>query len=412
MTAGFISRDLETQRGTLIQRGIAAVVILALLAVAFFAVRGGLFSKQVEIDAQLDDIGGALVAGNDVKMRGAIIGKVTSIEAKDGGVRLGLTLDPDEADRLPAGVTARVLPATVFGTSFVDLVPPENPHGKFKAGAVIAQDETTETRELQDALDASYEILTAVEPSRLSATLGAFAEALDGRGNSLGQSLVTLDSYLTRLEPQLPQVQQDLRLLTTNLNTVSQVAPDLLDALENSFVTTQTIVERKSDLAAVLSGGDALVDEANSLFSNSQQSFIKAITQSAPIVETMYDKRAGFSQTFDSLVELATQGSAAVTNPDPNQPGGFLETNVDIVANDGERTAYTGADCATFGPAEYQAVADNCGTGAEASSTSSDDAALVAQIQSLLAQLESVSAADPNGMGDLLTRGFVGGDGQ
>src|SRR5690606_11064491 len=145
--------------------------------------------------------------------------------------------------------------ATVFGTSFVDLVPPTEVTGTmFKASTVIAQDPSSETRELQDALDTSYEILTAVEPARLSATLGAFAQALDGRGESLGASLETLDSYLIRLEPLLPQVREDLRLLTTNLTTISEVAPDLLTAVENSFVTTRTIVERKTDLASVLTG--------------------------------------------------------------------------------------------------------------------------------------------------------------
>ncbi|WP_229051364.1 MCE family protein [Aeromicrobium sp. Leaf350] len=412
MTAAYISRDLEHRGGALVQRGVATVIVLALVVAGFFAVQGGVFSDQVDVQAQVDDVGGALAVGNDVKLRGAIIGRVTSIEARDEGVRLGLSLDPDEADRLPAEVTARILPATVFGTSFVDLVPPERPAGTFQAGSVIQQDPSSRTRELQDALDSSFEILTAVEPARLSTTLGAFAQALDGRGESLGASLVTLDRYLTRLEPQLPQVGEDLRLLATNLTTIAQVAPDLLDALESSFVTTRTVVDRQADLASVLTGGDDLVDEAQLLVSSTQPAFVKAVTQSAPLVETMFDRRAGFAETFDSLVELATIGATSFTDPDAGATaGGYLETTVEIVVN--TDAPYTAADCAVFGPPAYRAAAGSCGGSGPATTTTSpaDDAALVAEIQGLLAQLESVAASDPNGIGDLLTRGFVGGGG-
>lgn len=411
MTAAYISRDLEHRRGSLVQRGIATLVVLGLAVVAFAAAQGGLFSDRVDVAAQVDDIGGALVVGNDVKIRGAIVGRVTSIDARDGGVRLGLSIDPDEADRLPAEVTARILPATVFGTSFVDLVPPERvaTGETLRAGAVIPQDPSSETRELQDALDTSYEILTAVEPARLATTLGAFAEALDGRGESLGSTFVTLDSYLERLEPQLPQVREDLQLLATNLSTIADISPDLLDALESSFVTTRTIVDRQADLATVLTGGDALVDETQLLVAGNQQALIKALDQSAPIVETLFDQRAGFSKTFDSLVELATIGATSFTDPDAGAtPGGFLESTVDIVVN--TDAPYTGADCAVFGPEEYRAYGPNCGTTSSTAARPADDAGLVAEIQGLLAQLEAVADADPNGIGDLLTRGFVGGD--
>ncbi len=409
MTASFISRDLEQQRGALVQRGIAVLIIVALLVGGFMAYQNGLFSSQVTVKAEVDDIGGALVTGNDVKVRGVIIGKVASIAASDDGVRLTLDIDPEEADRLPGGVTARILPATVFGTSFVDLVPPAEPSGTFTASTVIQQDPSSETRELQDALDASYEILTAVEPSRLSATLGAFAEALDGRGDSLGVSLETLDAYLTRLEPHLPQVQEDLRLLATNFTTIAEVAPEMLDAVENAFVTTQTIVDRQADLASVLTGGDALVDEAHVLVADTQQSFLTAIEQSAPIVETMFDQRLGFARTFDAMVDLSSSAASALRDPDTGgSAGGYLDTAVDIVLN--LDSTYTAQDCAVFGPPEYRAFAPNCGTTTTSSTVAApDDSGLVAEIQGLLAQLEAIAAGDPHGIGDVLTRGFVTG---
>ena len=43
-------------------------------------------------------------------------------------------------------------------------------------------------------------------------TLNALATALEGRGEELGENLETLDTYLKRLNPQIPQIVDDLRL--------------------------------------------------------------------------------------------------------------------------------------------------------------------------------------------------------
>ena len=50
-----------------------------------------------------------------------------------------------------------------------------------------------------------YPLLRTVQPADLNMTLNALATALEGRGEQLGENLETLDSYLKRLNPQIPQ---------------------------------------------------------------------------------------------------------------------------------------------------------------------------------------------------------------
>ena len=38
------------------------------------------------------------------------------------------------------------------------------------------------------------------------------ATALEGRGELIGENLVTVDSYLKRINPQIPDIVEDLRL--------------------------------------------------------------------------------------------------------------------------------------------------------------------------------------------------------
>ena len=70
-----------------------------------------------------------------------------------------------------------------------------------------------------------YPLLRTVQPAELNYTLNALATALEGRGDKIGQSLVTLDSYLKRLNPQIPALIDDLKLLATVSDTYADVMP-------------------------------------------------------------------------------------------------------------------------------------------------------------------------------------------
>ncbi|RYI98975.1 MAG: MCE family protein, partial [Actinomycetales bacterium] len=85
--ASLIDPDL-TSRGVLVRRGLVLLLLLALAGALLLAYARGTFSDDVTVHAQLDDVGGALVPGSDVKVDGNVVGRVSRIGASDGGVRL------------------------------------------------------------------------------------------------------------------------------------------------------------------------------------------------------------------------------------------------------------------------------------------------------------------------------------
>ena len=145
----------EVSRQQLARRGLIALVALAVIG-AFITLRSnGTFGSQPHVTAQLANAGGSLRAGSDVKLNGVIVGKVSTISrSADGqGVTVDMTMKGSDLDVVPGNVVARILPATVFGTTFVDLVVHGTPSGELKAGAVVKADSTQGTLELQQALD-------------------------------------------------------------------------------------------------------------------------------------------------------------------------------------------------------------------------------------------------------------------
>lgn len=399
--ASLIDRDL-TDRGRLARGGVLLLLALLLVAAVLVAAGRGAFTRDLTVQAQLDDVGGALVPGSDVKVDGNVVGRVTRVESADGGARLTLQLHHASARRLPGGLQARILPASVFGTTYVDLVRRGPSVGRhLRAGQVIAQDTSTRTVELQDALDSTDRLLSAVRPAELATTLGSLASALDGRGEQLGQTLEDVDAYLAKLQPRLPLVRDDLRLLARNLDTVADVAPDLLDATRDGLVTARTITARRAELTQLIGGSADLVGETQRAADALADPFVEAVSQSADVVHTMYGERAGFPASFLAFTRFAQKQSTTFSG------GPWMST--DVFIKTGDDAPYTAADCPRYGTA----AGPNCSSSSASASSDlpapggPDDAALVAQIKGLLRSLDDVRAGGPDGVGALLARPYV-----
>jgi phospholipid/cholesterol/gamma-HCH transport system substrate-binding protein len=334
------------------------LVLAVLFGCLVLAYGRGMFSDRVKLSAVIDDAGGALTVGSDVKSRGVILGEVTSITSAADKVRIGMTVDGDQARRVPRNVQARVLAATVFGTTSVDLVTPDDADSSvtgLQAGQVIHQDRSTRTLELQDTLDSTDRVLTAVEPAKLATTLSSIAGALRGRGAELGGTLRTLESYLERLEPNLPLLQEDLRLAAVSVRALADASPDLLAATDNSLTTTRTITAKRHELAATLTRSHRLVKTADRFLREEKKQIIITLANAAKTFDALYDHRSGLAGGFRSFVTFAERGSEGFSD------GPFLHTDVYIKI--GGAVPYTAADCPRYG----SAAGDNCVGGAGSS---------------------------------------------
>ncbi|MEO9221976.1 MAG: MCE family protein [Mycobacteriaceae bacterium] len=211
------------------------------------------FTSTVMVKLTADSIGNQLLTEADVKVNGLIVGEVRNISDKDGKAQLSLALEPDKAKLIPSNVTARFLPKTLFGDKYVSLVMPDNRAAPITSGDTIVQDTSKATVEVQQLLDNLLPLLQAVPPQDLSATLGAMAQALDGRGRQLGTNLSQLNTLVSSVNQELPALQADISGLADFADTYSAATPDLLSALANLTTTTNTVLDQRSNLDALYS---------------------------------------------------------------------------------------------------------------------------------------------------------------
>jgi phospholipid/cholesterol/gamma-HCH transport system substrate-binding protein len=328
-------------RAGLMTRGLVYLVVIAALIALVLARFTGAIGKRVEVHAQLSAAGDALVSGSDVKMRGVVVGRVDSIHRDIGrpGARVNLRLNPAKAHAIPAGVTARSLPANVFGQDFIELLPPAKPSGgSIRNGAVIPQDTSAQTIELSDAFGKLYRVLSAVQPAKLAETLGALAQALDGRGSTINALIGRTDTYLKQLRPQLPLLQQDITGVADLLQVYAAQAPKLLDSVDDVLVLLRNLVARQAQFVELLSGGLGLAQNAKNLLTTNSDNLIQVSHQSAGIIGAFGKHPKAFSDGFVNLGDFL--GELAV------HPRGKIGLDLEIVPE--PLRFYGPADCPRY----------------------------------------------------------------
>ncbi|MFF2329472.1 MULTISPECIES: MCE family protein [unclassified Streptomyces] len=317
--------------------GAGFFLVPAVLVWVSVAVYNKDFTHDATVTVRTGTVGNEMHDNADVKLRGVVVGQVRTIAADGDGARLTLAIQPGKLDRIPADVTAQMLPTTLFGERFVALVPPEIPSAQtLKAGAVIPQDRSSNAIELEEVLDNVLPLLTAVQPQKLSATLTAVSQALEGRGDKLGETLVTLDAHLKKLNPQLPKLNADIKELVKVSTVYADAAPDVLDALTDFTTTSSTLADQQAELADLYGSTTAAAQDTTAFLRKNKDNLIRLAATSRPTLETLATYSSEFPCTLRTIAGFVPAMDKAL-GKGTNEPG--LHVTLKAVPSKGKYVA-------------------------------------------------------------------------
>ncbi len=300
------SRSGIGQKVMLRTYGVVFLVVLALLVGLSVAIYQKRFTDVVRVTLETDRVGNQLAPPADVKLRGMIVGEVRSVSSDGRKATVDIALQPRTVGLIPANVSARLLPKTLFGEKFVDLVLPARPSQRRLAeGDVIPQDRSTTAIELESVLDDLLPLLRTIQPAKLNATLNALATALEGRGERLGENLELVDGYFTRLNPELPAIKKDISGLADVTQIYADAAPDLVRMLRNFSVTTNTIRAKADAYAGFLAGTAGFATTTRQLLEDNESRIIQLAAVGRPILGVL----AKYSPEYPCLLQGLTQSN-------------------------------------------------------------------------------------------------------
>jgi phospholipid/cholesterol/gamma-HCH transport system substrate-binding protein len=300
--------------------GLLGLLALALVAgglvVAYLSYHRALVPHQ-DVTLHTDVVGNALQVRSDVKLNGVPVGSVAKISATEEGADLTLALDPGTLAKVPDNVVARLLPKTMFGERYVALVEPASPSSTtLRAGDVIHQDDSAEATELQQVFDQMLPMLRAIQPEKLDAMLGEFADMLRGQGTDLGDAMVDWSHYVKRLNPKVPQMTEDFAKLARVANGWNIAAPDLVDALSTMTTSMQTLADEQTNLrdvyASVIGSADTtrgwVADNENTIevLSKESRAALQATSPYASQFPCLFRAVANFKPRMDKALGKGT----------------------------------------------------------------------------------------------------------
>ncbi len=268
--------------------GVAFLGVLVLFVTLTLATYNKAFTSTTDVVLRTNSAGNQLLPDSDVKVRGMVVGEVRDIRSNGNGAVLTLALQPDKARELPANVSARLLPKTLFGERYVSLDLPQQPSSKvLRSGDLIDEDRSQTTVELERVLSDLMPVLQAVHPEELATTLNALDQALAGRGKPLGETLSQLNTYLQGINPSMPQLQENLRQLVGFAQTYQQAAPDALQALANLTTTSRTLVQQRQNLDAMTTQLTASSNDLTTFFQQNGKNLIRLNESARPTLDVL-----------------------------------------------------------------------------------------------------------------------------
>jgi phospholipid/cholesterol/gamma-HCH transport system substrate-binding protein len=321
--------------------GVTFLVLVVLAGYLTYATFTKKFTDYDRVKVETSKIGLQLPARADVKIRGVLVGEVLDMDATSDGAELTLGLFPSQIDTIPDNVTASIVPKTLFGEKYVSLIVPDDASSSpIKTGDTIER--TVVATEVEKVLGDLYPLLRTVEPAELNATLNALATALEGRGDEIGENLETVDSYLKRLNPQIPALVEDLRLTASVSDTYADVLPQVGDVLHNTVITTGTLETREAKLNQLLNDVTEFSGTARSFLDDNGDNLIRL----GQVSQAQLRVLARYSTEFPCLLggivnagELQAEAFRGFTlhivlETLPNQPRGYTAADQPVLGED------------------------------------------------------------------------------
>jgi virulence factor Mce-like protein len=248
----------------LVRTGRAWVVVLLGVGLVYLGVKNayGGFEHKYHVSMSLPAAGQQMQIGSHVRLRGVIVGEVSSIELVDR--RAELTLAIDERYEIPRDARGVVSLKTLLGAKYIDLRIDDF------AGPFLEDGDQLEASrigpELEDALADGVSVLEAIDPDQLATVVNELATASRGHGEDVARGL-TVNANLSGLFARtIPPQLESLRDFRTIFGALDDKGVDLnllADAVNEGvpvYASPKAQKELHRALVAIVPFADDLAD--------------------------------------------------------------------------------------------------------------------------------------------------------
>jgi virulence factor Mce-like protein len=238
------------QRYAGLSKVLTAFVVLALLAAVFLLFTNGGREKTIVADFK---VANSLYNGNEVRMMGVPIGKITKIQPL--GDRVRVTFEYDGDIKLPADAKAVVISPSVVGDRFIQVGPAYKGGAPLPDNARLGIDRTAVPVELDDIFKSIDNLALALGPNgankdgSLSRLVNSTADQLDGQGEQLAKTLENFAKLSTTLDNNDEELFASVRELDEFVALLRRNDDEARDFFDSTADVSEVLADEREDLA-------------------------------------------------------------------------------------------------------------------------------------------------------------------
>lgn len=276
---------------------LAVVLVIVMVLALIFVVRAHFEGNRTELVGYFDNSNGLFV-GDDVRVLGVNVGKVSRIEAQPDRVKIEFWIGDEYA--IPADARAVIISPAVVSARAIQMTPAYTAGPTMRTGTVIPLDRTAVPVEWDDfrrQLQTLSETLQPTQPGGVS-TLGALvntaADNLRGQGGNIRDTLIKLSAAFSALGDHSGDIFATVKNLSILVSAL-QGSTDLMRQLNINLASVSALLVNQPDeiSSAVTDFNQAVGDVTN------------FVEQNRDTLGTTADKLRSVSQALtDSIPDL------------------------------------------------------------------------------------------------------------
>ena len=256
-----------------------AVASLLLLVLLVNTMRNGLAEDARSFTAEFTDVSGLRV-GDDVKVAGVRVGRVSSIEVAGRGAEVGFEL----ADEQPILTTTRVVMRyqNLIGQRYLALEQGPRRGPELEAGTTIPVERTSPGFDLTELLNGFRPLFEVLEPADVNALATSVVKVLQGEGGTVEQLLRQTTRLSTFVADRDDLIGSVLGGLTPVLMDLEAQDEQFTGAVADLRTLMSGLARERRSIGASIDGVGSLVEATTGLLDEAR----------APAVETARQLRA------------------------------------------------------------------------------------------------------------------------
>jgi phospholipid/cholesterol/gamma-HCH transport system substrate-binding protein len=289
---------------------VGLAVLLGLLVAAFRIDDLPLIGGGTTYHAAFRDASG-LVDGNEVRVAGVKVGKVTGLTlARDANtpyVRVDFRItDGDLTLGERTGATIRI--KTVLGQKYLSLTP-EGP-GRLAEDAQIPLSRTASPFDVMQAVTGLADTVGRIDTAQLAQAFTVLSQAFADTPESVHSSL----TGLARLSQTIASRDSELRALLAHARTVTSVLAQRDEEFQRLVADANLLLaevqRRRAAIHELLTATNELATQLSGLIADNRTQLAPALTKLRQVVATLQRNRADLERTLTSMAPFV----AAFTN--------------------------------------------------------------------------------------------------